>query len=104
MDAFDLIQSRVRWCEAEGVTILCCPEAVLGGLADYNEHPCRFAIAADTGQLYNSATALFVPTDNGLRPARACSKLVAQARNCDIARAVENSGWWCSRLESWARI
>jgi predicted amidohydrolase len=34
-----------------------------------------------------------VPTSNGLPPARACAELVAQARNCDIARVVENSIW-----------
>ena len=215
MEALGLIEKRVKWCEAEGVTVLCCPEAILGGLADYSEHPCQFAIAgintgknacattlaplaSDTvttivgftelaggGRLYNSAavyqrgsvvglyrklypaihrsvyeagcevpvfqvgeltfgiiicndsnyfeparliaaqgaTAVFVPTNNGLPAARARAKLAAQARNCDIARAVENSmwviradvagrtdelvsygstgtGWWCSRLSS----
>jgi len=39
------------------------------------------------------ATALFVPTNNGLPAARASAALVAQARNVDIARAVENSMW-----------
>jgi predicted amidohydrolase len=182
MDALGLIRTRVEWCEAEGVTVLCCPEAILGGLADYGGHPTQFAIAADAGRLdsalaplasdtvttivgftelagggrlYNSAavfqrgsvtglyrklypainrpvyeagskvpvfqvgeltlgivicndsnyfeparlmatrgaTALFVPTNNGLPPARARAELVAQARNVDIARAVENSMW-----------
>lgn len=37
------------------------------------------------------AAALFVPTNNGLPPTKAGPELVAQARNCDIARAVENS-------------
>ena len=37
------------------------------------------------------ATALFVPTNNGLPPAKAGPELVALARNVDIARAVENS-------------
>jgi predicted amidohydrolase len=182
MDALGLIRTRVKWCEAEGITILCCPEAILGGLADYSGHPTQFAISADArqldaalaplasntvttiigftelanrGQLYNSAavfqrgsvaglyrklypaihrsvyeagskvpvfqvgeltfgivicndsnyfeparlmaargaTALFMPTNNGLPPARASAELVAQARNVDIARAVENSMW-----------
>ena len=181
MDALGLIRKRVKWCEAEGVTILCCPEAILGGLADYAEHPTKFAITADAGQLefalaplksdtvttivgfteidngrlYNSAavfergrvggiyrklhpainrsvydagrrvpvfkvgqltfgivicndsnyfeparlmathgaTALFVPTNNGLPPARASAQLVAEAMNADIARAVENNLW-----------
>ena len=51
MEAIGLIRTRVEWCEAEGVSILCCPEAVLGGLADYSAHPARFMIAADDGQL-----------------------------------------------------
>jgi hypothetical protein len=34
MDALELIRDRIKWCETEGVDILCCPEAVLGGLAD----------------------------------------------------------------------
>jgi 5-aminopentanamidase len=37
------------------------------------------------------ATALFVPTNNGLPQTKAGPELVAEARNCDIARAVENS-------------
>jgi predicted amidohydrolase len=152
MDAIGLIRSRVAWCEAEGVSILCCPEAILGGLADYSAHPTQFALAADTGaleaalaplasdtvttivgyteladggRLYNAAavfqvdgltfgivicndsnyaeparlmaaqgaTALFVPTNNGLPPTRAGAKLVAAARNVDIARAIENHMW-----------
>jgi 5-aminopentanamidase len=182
MDALDLIRMRVEWCEAEHIAILCCPEAILGGLADYSEHPTRFAIAADAGRLenalaplasdtvttivgftelahggrlYNSAavfhrgsvvglyrklhpaihqsvyaagsevpvfqvgeltlgivicndsnyceparlmaahgaTALFVPTNNGLPPERPHAKLAAQARKVDIATAVENRMW-----------
>ena len=34
MAALGLIRKRLDWCESEGVEILCCPEAVLGGLAD----------------------------------------------------------------------
>jgi predicted amidohydrolase len=37
------------------------------------------------------ATALFVPTNNGLPPTKAGPELVAQARNVDISRAIENS-------------
>ena len=182
MDAIGLIRTRVEWCEALGVSILCCPEAILGGLADYSAHPTRFAIDAGAGRLdsalaslasdtvttivgfteladgdrlYNSAavfqrgsvvglyrklypainrsvyeagckvpvfqvggltfgivicndsnsldlarlmaadgaTALFVPTNNGLPPARACAELITEARNVDIATAVENGMW-----------
>ena len=41
MEALKLIRDRVEWCETEGVDILCCPEAVLGGLADDLECPTR---------------------------------------------------------------
>jgi len=179
-DAIALIGEQVAYCESAGVEIICCPEAVLGGLADYSDRPKRIAISMDSGQLnevlaplasdtvttilgftevdrrgrlYNAAavyhngsvlglyrklypainqsvyeagdsmpvftvgdlpfgiiicndsnyyeparimasqgaTALFVPTNNGLPPTKAGPELVAQARNCDIARAVENS-------------
>jgi len=179
MEAVELIRKRINWCESEGVGILCCPEAILGGLA-YATHPARIALdvedgklgaaiaplASDTvttilgftevtgtGQLYNSAavfhrgavvglyrklypairksvyqagdqvpvftidgltfgilicndsnypeparimasrgaTALFVPTDNGLPPEKA--DVAAEALNADIARAKENGAW-----------
>lgn len=51
MGALDLIRTRVRACEAEGVEILCCPEAILGGLADQIEDPARLAVSVRTGQL-----------------------------------------------------
>ena len=80
MDALGLIAARVAWCEAEGVTILCCPEAVLGGLADYSEDPCQFAIATDAGRL------VFIRRGQA-------AKVAVQARDCDIAKAVENKMW-----------
>ncbi len=55
VEAVELIRRRVRWCEAEGVEILCCPEAVLGGLADHAAEPAQFALGVDSGRL---ATAL----------------------------------------------
>lgn len=177
MEALELIRKRVEWGETAGVEILCCPEAILGGLADDAACPADIAIdvergqlsaalaplASDTvttilgfteisgsGQLYNSAavfhkgavlgvyrklypairksvyraggripvftvgaltfgvvicndsnyleparimasqgaTALFVPTNNGLPAQKA--DVVARARAVDIARAVEN--------------
>lgn len=180
MEAVELIRKRINWCESEGVGILCCPEAILGGLADYATRPAEIALdveggqlgaaiaplASDTvttilgfteitgtGQLYNSAavfhsgavvglyrklypairksvyqagdqvpvftidgltfgilicndsnypeparimasrgaTALFVPTNNGLPPEKA--DIVTAARNADIARAKENGAW-----------
>ena len=51
VEAISLIEDRVAWCESEGVSILCCPEAILGGLADYAENPERFAIRTDNGHL-----------------------------------------------------
>jgi predicted amidohydrolase len=51
MDALELIRDRIKWCETEGVDILCCPEAVLGGLADDAQCPVEFAIDVESGQL-----------------------------------------------------
>jgi predicted amidohydrolase len=51
MGALDFIRARVRACEAEGVEILCWPEAILGGLADHIKDPARIAISVRTGQL-----------------------------------------------------
>lgn len=51
MEALELIFHRVKWCENEGVGILCCPEAVLGGLADDVERPSDIAINVENGQL-----------------------------------------------------
>jgi len=45
-DAVALIAQRVRECEARGVAMLCCPEAIIGGLADYSAAPLRDAIQA----------------------------------------------------------
>jgi 5-aminopentanamidase len=180
MEVVGLIRRQVVRCESEGVEILCCPEGVLGGLADYAGRPADIALDVEGGQLdellsplaservstvlgfteigrggrlYNSAAlyhrgavvgvyrklypavnksvyeagdelpvfkvgdltfgiiicndsnyyeparimaakgaaALFVPTNNGLPPGKAGPELVAEARNCDIARAAENS-------------
>jgi predicted amidohydrolase len=178
MQAVDLIRQQVTRCEAAGVEILCCPEAILRGLADYAEKPADIALnpadgqladvlaplssnsvttiigfteATNSGTLYNTATvfhkgqvigqyrkaypainqsvyaagtqlpiftvgdltfgiiicndsnyieparvmaakgatALFIPTNNALTPAKA--DVVARSQNTDIARAVENS-------------
>jgi len=51
MSVLDLVRARVAACEAEGISILCCPEAVLGGLADQAADPQRFALDAESGQL-----------------------------------------------------
>jgi predicted amidohydrolase len=182
MEALPLIRERIDWCESAGVEILCCPEGVLGGLADYALDPAAIAIDVEGGQLaevlaplashtvttilgftergrdgrlYNSAVvfhrgsvagvhrklhpainrsvyaagdatpvftvgeltfgiaicrdstfaeparrmaaqgaaALFIPTNNGLPPAKGGAGLVQEARACDIARATENGVW-----------
>jgi 5-aminopentanamidase len=46
-----LIRRQVDRCEALGVEILCCPEALLGGLADYVDQPDRIAIDTAAGDL-----------------------------------------------------
>jgi predicted amidohydrolase len=51
MEALERIRDRVAWCEREGVDILCCPEAVLGGLADDAECPADIAIDVEGGEL-----------------------------------------------------
>jgi 5-aminopentanamidase len=178
MDALGLIRRQIDRCESMGIEILCCPEAILGGLADYATDPSTFAIDVDAGQLndvlaplashkvtlilgftetdragrlYNSAavlhrgsvigryrklhpainrsvysagaempvftvsgltfgimicrdsnfpepanvmasrgaTALFVPTNNGLPLTKASPDVVVQARRADVARATE---------------
>jgi len=52
--AIGLIRQQVDWCEVEGVSILCCPEAVLGGLADYAARPDEIAL---TGRELTAALA-----------------------------------------------
>jgi predicted amidohydrolase len=178
--ALDLIRARVVWCEANGVSILCCPETILGGLADDAATPGELGIrsgalatmlaplASDTvttivgfsettsdGHLFNSAvvwhqgsalgiyrkrhpairrsvyhagntspvfevgglvfgilicndsnfpqlaramaaqgaTALFIPTSNGLLPAKGYPDLAADTRKTDIATAIANRCW-----------
>jgi predicted amidohydrolase len=180
MAALDLIRGRVAWCETEGVAILCCPEAILGGLADDDADPRRFAIptnridsvlaplasdavtsivglteVASDGRLFNTAAvcqhgavvglyrkqhpairrsvyaagtespvftagpltlgivicndsnfaeparvmaargaaALFIPSNNGLPPAKGGAALVDDARRVDVATATANRLW-----------
>jgi predicted amidohydrolase len=53
MAAIGLVAQQVRACEFAGVELLCCPEGVLGGLADYSARPLEIAIGARNGQLQN---------------------------------------------------
>ena len=50
-DRLALIREQVVRCEILGVEILCCPEGVLGGLADYVDRPAAIAIDFDGGGL-----------------------------------------------------
>src|SRR5215469_4926571 len=51
MQTLDMIRDRVKWCESEGVDILCCPEAILGGLADDVGCPAHISIDVKSGAL-----------------------------------------------------
>lgn len=51
MEAIELIRAQLETCEAEGVELLCCPEGILGGLADYADDPLRFALDVESGEL-----------------------------------------------------
>jgi len=62
MAAIKLIAERVRWCEANAVVILCCPEAILGGLADQAEGPADLALNVATGELDRALHPLTSPT------------------------------------------
>ncbi len=178
LQAIPLIREQIDRCESLGVSFLCCPEGILGGLADYADEPNEIAIGVANGSLnrvlaplaservttivgfteidgeghlYNSAAvfaretvgvyrklhpainhsvyragrelpvftigdlafgilicrdstfaepahtlvsrgarAIFVPTNNGLPPAKGGAELVAEARSGDIARALES--------------
>ena len=37
----------LHWCESQGVEILCCPEGILGGPADYTPRPADIAMTGD---------------------------------------------------------
>jgi predicted amidohydrolase len=50
-EAMDLVRECVARCESAGISILCCPEAILGGLADYCEPQDRRCISLARGEL-----------------------------------------------------
>lgn len=58
LEVIRLIAEEVRACEAVGVEILCCPEAVLGGLADDSDRPADFALDVASGQVRSLLTPL----------------------------------------------
>jgi predicted amidohydrolase len=45
------MQQCVRDCETNGISVLCFPEAILGGLADFSDDPRGLAIRTSDGQL-----------------------------------------------------
>lgn len=45
------LRERVRECECLGVTLLCCPEGALGGLADYVDQPDTIAVSSSEASL-----------------------------------------------------
>ena len=51
MEALSYLRTQIDVCEDKGVEILCCPEAVLGGLADYSDRPSELAFNIENGQL-----------------------------------------------------
>jgi predicted amidohydrolase len=51
MEMLGFIREQVHRCESAGVEILCCPEAILGGLADYSTRPAEIAFTAEGDQL-----------------------------------------------------
>jgi len=57
-EALMLIREQIDRCEALGVEILCCPEAVLGGLADYVDRPSAIAIDVGRGGLETAVRTL----------------------------------------------
>jgi predicted amidohydrolase len=57
-DALGLLREAVKSCEAQNVDILCCPEAILGGLADYAADPGAYALETGGEQLASALTPL----------------------------------------------
>jgi len=49
LEIIGLIREQIDLCESLGVDILCCPEGVIGGLADYAIRPEEFALDVETG-------------------------------------------------------
>jgi predicted amidohydrolase len=47
MNGIELMRRQIRRCETEGIRILCCPEGILGGLADNHPNPSELAVSTD---------------------------------------------------------
>jgi predicted amidohydrolase len=97
VEALALIRQRVKQCEAEEVAFLCCPEAILGGLADDSDDPTGFAVA--TGHICAALAPLAsdsVTTIVGFTERGDDGRLYNSAAVCHrgtIARATENNVW-----------
>lgn len=50
MEVLGLIREQVDGCESQGIEILCCPEGILGGLADDASAPADIAVDVEGGQ------------------------------------------------------
>ena len=50
-ESVSLLSDQVRQCETLSVSFLCCPEGVLGGLADYVPDPFAIGLTVRSGQL-----------------------------------------------------
>jgi predicted amidohydrolase len=53
LDGIDMIKEQLAVCEAQSVEVLCCPEAIIGGLAieSDGQSPAEVAIGVDDGEL-----------------------------------------------------
>jgi 5-aminopentanamidase len=49
--AIERIGEQMEWCDSNDVYLLCCPEAMLGGLADYARNPSGLALNITDGEL-----------------------------------------------------
>ena len=50
-EAIGLIRRQIDRCESDGIEMLCCPEAILGGLADYSDRLSDIAIDSGGARL-----------------------------------------------------
>lgn len=80
--AIAAIRQQVTICETAGAMILCCPEAILGGLADYADDPVSIAINVSAGELEPVLSALgsaTVTTVVGFTEVDNCGRLFSSA-------------------------
>jgi predicted amidohydrolase len=56
------IREQIDRCEKDGADVLCCPEAVLGGLGDFSANPAAHALHVENGELAAVLAPLRSPT------------------------------------------